>query len=118
MGPVHKQVIRLRDQGKDRLSHRLQGGLQDIELIDVCGGHNPDAHSGRLSMDDVKGLLSGLGRHLFGILDPLERPSVREYHGRRDNRAGQGPATGLVNASDEPIARRPEQSFMKKRICL
>ncbi len=116
MDSIDKQAIRLRGQGEDRLSHRLQGGLKDIELIDVCGRHNPNAYSGRLSSNDLKGLLSGLGRHLFGIPDPVEKPSVRKDHGRRDDRARQGPATGLVNASDKPIADRPEQSFMKERI--
>jgi hypothetical protein len=118
MGAVHKQIIRLEGQGKDRLPHCLQGGLQDIESIDVGGRNDPDAHGGRLSIDDVKGLGSGLGRHFFGISDPLVKRFVREDHGSRDNRAGQGTATGLVNAGDQPIAGRPEQSFMKKRIRL
>jgi hypothetical protein len=98
---IHQGPIRRERQTLDRSLHGQQGGLQDVEGIDLRGagaGHTPS--QGKLLDFGLQEGAPG-GGQAFGVIQARDGPSGIEDDGGGGYGTGQGPATRLVNAGDQ-----------------
>ena len=98
---------------QQRLAERGEVGLVQAAAVDAAGAAGDDRDARGDPQHDRVERLARLFGVLLGVVEQRERADVArteavvvKEHGRRDQRAGQAAATGLVGAGDEAHAER------------
>ena len=98
---VDEDMVGLEIQGADGRAHRLVGGAQDIDRINLHGIHDSNRPQDRLIVDEVAvNLFAAFAEELLGIVEPAMPEFFREDDGGGYDRTSQGPAPGLIDAGD------------------
>ena len=95
-------------QGGERPGHRGQGGLQDVQLLDLTHAGGADADLGATQEPAIEGAASCRRERLRVVEPGGQRPGI-EDHRRRDHRPGPRPPPGLVDPGDRPAEGRFER---------
>jgi hypothetical protein len=110
---VNQDVIREPAQSFDRSAHRLVRRAQNVDSVnlDVIDDADCPDDFGVSRKIDIN-LLAQLWRELFGIVQFTMPKLFRKNHCRRDNRAGQRTAPGLIDPGDLGDAKGAQFLFM------
>ena len=110
---VDEHMLRRYRQLLDRLLHRQQGGLQDVDAVDFAGV-DADHAPGDGAFANLPGeLFAATGAELFGIGETVNRVVVVENHRGGNDVAHQRPAAGLVHPCQQAFDDR--QFILKLR---
>jgi hypothetical protein len=96
---------RHRQAGK-RPAHRFQARLADIAAVDAVGRNRRHGDAKGLAQHLVEQRVALGGCKALGIVQPRWNVAGVEHHGGSDNRAGEGAASGFVEARAWPQATR------------
>ena len=107
---IHQHLLRLYLQRQHGAAHRQQGGLQDVEPVDLVHfgvGHRPCQRA--FADERGKPVALFFGKFL-GIGQPCDGVARVKDHRRRAHRPGQGAAPCLVHATDQDLYSRHNPS--------
>jgi hypothetical protein len=110
---VDEDVVGLKAQGADGSAHRLVGGAQDVDRINLNRIDDPDRPRDRAVRDQfVINLFAALREKLLRVV----QPAVPEFFGKDDcggyDRAGERTAARFVDAGDRRDTERAQSAFM------
>lgn len=113
---IDEEIVGTRSQRFDRQPHRLEGGLMDVDPIDLARIHGRNGPSDRLAPDHFKKTLSELGFQFLGIVDIGKNTSRRKNHGRRKHGTCQTTPSDFIHAGDPQNAPRDQAAFERQEI--
>ena len=98
---VDEDMVGLESEGADGRAHRLVGGAQDIDRINLHGIDNPDRPRNRLIADEFAvNLFAAFGEELLRIVEPAMPEFFRENDRCGYDRPGQRASPRLIHAGD------------------
>jgi hypothetical protein len=98
---VDENVVGRETQGVDGGAHRLVGGAQDIDRVNLDGVDNSDGPRDRLIIDQFAvNLFAAFCQKLLRIVEPAMPEFFGEDDGGGYDRPGECAATCLINAGD------------------
>jgi hypothetical protein len=92
-------------------THRSQGRLQDIDLINDFVGDDSYTDIQSLALDQAVGFFSLRHRKKFAVTKIRNSIRGRENNGGGNNGTGEGASTGFIHAGDQAVA--PDESEVK-----
>jgi hypothetical protein len=98
---VYQHVVGTRWKALDGTRHRQQGGLQNIDAVDVSGVSPAQTPCICSLADDFRKPLPGQRGQLFRITQAIDGSTWVEHYGGGHHRTRQGPPPGFVNARDQ-----------------
>ena len=112
---VDENVIGLKSESGEGDSHRLVGGAENIDRIDLHGIDDADRPGDGVVADDILvNLFPFLRQELFRIVQLPMLEFFRENDGGRDDRTSQGAASSLINAGNSTDPDGAQLLFMSK----
>ena len=100
-------------QGVDGSAHRLVGGAQDIDRINLDRIDNSDGPGDRLVVDQfVVNFFAPFGEKLLGVVQPAMPKFFGENDRGRYDRPGQRAAARFIDAGDRRDTEGAQSAFM------
>ena len=110
---IDEDVVGLRDQRLERGTHRLVGGTQNINRVDLDRIHDADRPENGAVRDEILVNLFALFRQeLLGVVQPSVAEFFRENDCRGYNGAGKSAAARFIDAGDRGDTEGAEFAFM------
>ena len=99
---VHQHVIRRYPEAAEGPPHGQDGGVVDVEPIDLANRCGADADAERPIMNARRQLLTLGARELLRVVHSANRASVRRHHDRAcDDGARKGAPSDFVDSGEE-----------------
>lgn len=113
-GPaVDQDVVGSQAQRLDGRAHRLVGGAQNIDRINLYRIDDSDRPRDPVAVDQfVVNLFATFGEKLLGIVEPAMPKSLRKNDRRCYDWPGKRPPAGFIDAGDRRDTKRAQSAFM------
>jgi hypothetical protein len=99
---IDQDEIRSNCQGFKGKPHGTQGGLKDIESVDLIGRNDANTKGDRLSGDFLKEDLTTHGGEALGVVETGQVNRFYEDNGSGNDRTGERTTTRLINTGENP----------------
>ena len=112
---VDEDMLGLHGQRLDGEAHRLVGGSQNVDRVDLDGIDDADRPANRLVRHELfVNRLPFFREELFGIVQLPVPEFLRKDDRGGNDRSGEGSTSSLVDPGDAGNAERPKFAFMSK----
>lgn len=110
---INKDMLGLQGERIERGAHRLMGGAQDIDRVDLHRiDHADRPENGSVGREVVVNFFPLFRQELLRIVQPTVAEFFRKDYGGGYNRPGQGAAARFIDAGDRGDPEGAEFAFM------